>query len=106
MHTSNMIIVYIAIAIMAFVPALQKLNDLQYNTLIHDDIKSEERGTVLSTRAMVSTLLSSLMLSGTKYLYDYMGAEITMLITLFATIMLIILLFKVTRYICCSKPAN
>ena len=103
LHTSNMAVVYIAIGFMTFVPALHKLNDLQYNTLIHNDIESSERGTVLSTRAMVSTLLSGSMLAGIKYIYDSYGAEITMLVVLFSTILLFILLRQTIRYICCTK---
>ena len=103
LHTSSMPVVYLVIGIMALVPALHKLNDLQYNTLIHDDIDSKERGTILSTRAMVATLFGSAMLSGTKYVYDAYGAEITMLILLFSTVLLIILLNQVKKYICCSK---
>lgn len=101
LHTSSMPIVYIAIGIMTLVPALHKLNDLQYNTLIHDDIESKERGTVLSTRAMIATLFGSAMLSGTKYIYDAYGAEITMLILLFATVLLVALLKQVRKHICC-----
>ena len=102
-HTSNMTVVYIAIAIMALVPALVTLNNLQYNTLIHHDIESKERGTVLSTRAMVSTLFSAISLSTTKYLYDYYGADITMLTLLFATVLLVISLKQTMRYMCCSS---
>jgi MFS family permease len=100
LHTSSMPVVYIAIGIMTLVPALHKLNDLQYNTLIHDDIDSKERGTVLSTRAMIATLFGSAMLSGTKYVYDAYGAEITMLILLFATVLLVALLRQVRKHIC------
>ena len=103
MYTTNMPIIYIAIALMALVPALQKLNDLQYNTLIHDDIDSKERGTVLSARNMISMLFSSLMLAGTKYLYDNYGAATTMITMLFATILLVISLKQTMRYICCSS---
>ncbi len=103
LYAPNMTIVYIAIAIMACTPAIQKMNSLQYNTLIHHDIESNERGTVLSTRAMVSTLLGAAMLSVTKYLYDYFGAEITLLTLLFATVLLMISLKQTRKYLCCIK---
>ncbi|MBR6838152.1 MAG: MFS transporter, partial [Alphaproteobacteria bacterium] len=54
MYVNNMVAVYILCAILAFVPSMQSLVKLQYNTLIHDCVKSQERGTVISTRAMVS----------------------------------------------------
>ncbi len=103
LYAPNMAIVYIAIGIMAFVPSLQKLNDLQYNTLIHDDIDSQERGTVLSARMMVSMLFSAVLLAGTKYLYDNYGANITILTLLFLTVLLVISLKQTMRYIHCTK---
>lgn len=101
LHAPNMAVVYIAVGLMAFVPALHKLNDLQYNTLIHNDIDSEERGTVLSTRMMISTLFGAATLSIAKYVYDTYGAEITLLSALFATVLLVISLKQTMRYMCC-----
>lgn len=103
LHAPNMTTVYIAVAIMACAPAVQILNNLQYNTLIHHDIESKERGTVLSTRAMVSTLFGATMLAGIKYLYDYCGADTTLLTMLFATVLLLIALRHVLKYLCCTK---
>ena len=106
MYSPNMTVVYIAVAIMAFVPATQKLNQLQYNSLIHHDIESKERGTVLSTSAMVGTLFGATMLAGAKYLLDYHGLETTLLATLFTTTLLIISLYKTKKYLCCSQKQS
>ncbi len=100
LYTKNMYITYIAVAIMACIPATQKLNDLQYNTLIHDDIESKERGTVLSTRAMVSTLFGAATLATSRQLFDHYGIEVTVLTLLFATILLVISLKQTKKYIC------
>ena len=105
LHAPNMTVVYIALGFMVFISALHKINDLQYNTLIHNEINSEERGTVLSTRMMVSTMFSAATLSIAKYIYDAYGAEITLLVALFATVFLVISLKQTMRYMCCSsKP--
>ena len=99
LYSPNQTIVFIAMAITAFIPAIQKLNDLQYNTLIHDDIDSQERGTILSTRMMISTLFGASALAGAKYLYDTYGAKITLLAMLFATVFLVISLQHAIKYI-------
>ena len=94
-----MLFVYLACGFMEIVPAIRILNSLQYNTLIHDDIDSKERGTVLSTRAMVSSAIGAVGLSVAKVLLDNYGMEITMLFTLFMTIFLFILLKNIRQYI-------
>ena len=99
LKTHNMLFVYLACGVMEIVPAIRILNSLQYNTLIHNDIESKERGTVLSTRAMVSSAIGAIMLSVAKILLDNYGMKITMLFTLFMTIFLFMLLKKVRRYI-------
>ena len=78
-HTAYMPLVYMACALMAVVPAIRMLNNLQYNTLIHHSIKSQERGTVLSTRAMVATVCGAVMLIGGKFLMDGWGITVTLI---------------------------
>ena len=99
LNTHNMLFVYLACGIMEIVPAIRILNSLQYNTLIHNDIDSKERGTVLSTRAMVSGAAGAVMLSVAKVLLDNYGIQITMLFTLFMTIFLFMLLKNIQKYV-------
>ncbi|MBO7645150.1 MAG: MFS transporter [Alphaproteobacteria bacterium] len=99
LYAQNMFIVYIACTIMGIVPAIRQLNNLQYNALIHDDITSNERGTVLSTRAMVSTLFGAGMLTCAKFLLDTYGIETTMIFTLFMTVFLFWSLKNVKKYL-------
>ena len=99
LYASNIFVVYLACIIMGIVPAIRQLNNLQYNTLIHDDISSNERGTVLSTRAMVSTLCGAFMLTCAKFLLDNCGVQITMLFVLFMTVFLFWSLKNVKKYI-------
>lgn len=99
LKTHNMLFVYLACGFMEIVPAIRILNSLQYNTLIHNDIDSKERGTVLSTRAMVSSAIGAVGLSVAKVLLDNYGMEITMLFTLFMTIFLFMLLKNIQKYI-------
>ena len=98
-HIHSMPIIYIACAFMAFVPSMHVLNNLQYNTLIHHSIKSNERGTVLSTRAMVSTVVSAFGLIIAKILMDGYGITTTLLFTFVMTGLLIWSLKKVIKYI-------
>lgn len=98
-HTQSMPIVYIACAILAVTPAMHVLNNLQYNTLIHHSIKSDERGTVLSTRAMVSTVLGAIGLIIAKFLMDGYGITITLMFTFVMTGLLVWSLQKVKKYI-------
>ena len=93
-HTSNMILVYIACAIMAVVPSIRMLNNLQYNTLIHHSIKSNERGTVLSTRAMMSMLCGSAMLIAAKFWLDGFGIGATLIFLAMMTSVLFWILNK------------
>lgn len=99
LNTTNMTLVYISCIVLAIAPALRILNNLQYNTLIHNDISSQKRGTVLSTRAMVNTLFSAAMLACAKILLDNYGIQPTMLFTLFMTIILFISLRYVKKHI-------
>jgi len=99
LHVNNMIMVYILCAIVAMVPPLQALVKLQYNTLIHHHIKSTERGTVISTRAMVGTILGALLLVIVKFLVDYTGLTITLICSLVGTISLFWALHKVSGFI-------
>ena len=98
-HVSSMPIIYIACAIMATTPAFRMLNNLQYNTLIHHSIKSTERGTVLSTRAMVNTAIGAIGLIIAKFLLDGWGITATLVFTLAMTVLLIWSLQKVTKYV-------
>lgn len=99
MHTTNMPIIYTACAIMAIVPAIRMLNNLQYNTLIHHSIKSTERGTVLSTREMTSTLLGAIFLMSAKFLLDGFGINATLTFILIMTILLVCSLKCTAKYI-------
>ena len=98
-YTSNMVVVYTACAIMATVPSINRLNRLQYNTLIHHSIRSVERGTVLSTRAMVGTLCGALMLIVAKFLLDGYGIATTLLFLLAMSGILFWILNKVRKVI-------
>ena len=98
-HTQSMPVVYIACAIMAVTPAIHVLNNLQYNTLIHHSIKSKERGTVLSTRAMVSTVLGAMFLISAKFLMDDFGITTTLVAVFIMVICLIWALKNVSKYI-------
>ena len=98
-HTSNMFVVYIACAIMAIAPAIRMLNNLQYNTLIHHSVRSVERGTVLSTRAMVSTLCGAIMLVVSKFLLDGWGVAATFIFLLCMTGTLFLVLGKLKKVI-------
>lgn len=99
LHTANTFILYTACAVIAISPSIRILNNLQYNTLIHNDIPSNKRGTVLSTRAMVSMIFGATTLSVAKILLDNFGIEITMLVVLFMTTLLFWSLKKVEHYI-------
>ena len=98
-HTDSMVVVYIACAILAIIPAIHMLNNLQYNTLIHHSIKSTERGTVLSTRAMVSTVTGAVFLCVAKFLMDDFGITITLVCLFVATAILMWSLKNVSKYI-------
>ncbi|MBO7508776.1 MAG: MFS transporter [Alphaproteobacteria bacterium] len=98
-HIQSMPVVYIACGIMAITPAIRMLNNLQYNTLIHHSIKSVERGTVLSTRAMVSTVLGAAFLIVAKFLMDGYGITTTLLFAFGMILMLVWSLKNVSKYI-------
>ena len=98
-HVQSMSIIYIACALMATTPAFRMLNNLQYNTLIHHSIKSNERGTVLSTRAMVSTVVGAIGLIMAKFLLDGFGITATLIFVLIMTIILVWSLKNVAKYI-------
>lgn len=99
LYVNNMVIVYILCAIVALVPPLQALIALQYNTLIHHCVKSTERGTVISTRAMVSMVLGAVVLIISKFLVDGFGLTITLTCALFATVLLFWALRNVSGFI-------
>ena len=99
MHINCMPLVYIACAILAVSIGIRQLNNLQYYTLIHHSIESKERGTVLSTRAMVSTAFGAIFLGAAKFLMDGYGITTTLVCVFGATIFLVIALKKVAKYI-------
>ena len=98
-HVQSMPVIYIACAFMAITPSFRMLNNLQYNTLIHHSIKSNERGTVLSTRAMVNTAVGAVGLIIAKFLLDGFGITTTLIFVLAMTSMLMWSLKSVTKYI-------
>ena len=98
-HINSMPIIYLACALMAVVPAIRMLNNLQYNTLLHHCIKSNERGTVISTRAMVSGGIGAVFLISAKFLMDGFGITTTLIWVLFMTITLIWALKNISQYI-------
>ncbi|MBR3511115.1 MAG: MFS transporter [Alphaproteobacteria bacterium] len=98
-HVSSMPVIYIACAIMAITPSFRMLNNLQYNTLVHHSIKSNERGTVLSTRSMVSTVFGAIGLIISKFLMDDFGITVTLIFVLLMTVLLIKALKSVSKYI-------
>ena len=98
-HIQSMPLVYIACAFMAITPSFRMLNNLQYNTLIHHSIKSTERGTVLSTRAMVSTVVGAIGLVIAKFLLDGFGITTMLVFTLAMTGLLMWSLKSVMKYI-------
>ena len=98
-HISNMSLIYIACMILAISPSFRILNNLQYNTLIHHSIKSNERGTVLSTRAMVATIVGAIGLIISKFLLDGFGITTTLVFVLCMSGLLVWSLKRVMKYI-------
>ena len=98
-NVNSMPVVYATCAIMAITPSMRVLNNLQYNTLIHHSIKSNERGTVLSTRAMVSTIVGAAGLIMAKFLLADFGIATTLIFVLVMTGLLMLSLKSVTKYI-------
>ena len=98
-YSPSMTLVYIVCAILSMLPGVRVLNNLQYNTLIHHSIKSQERGTVLSTRAMVSTVCGAITLMLAKVLLDGFGITATLLALLFMTVVLVWALKKVSEFL-------
>ena len=97
--TSNMVVIYTACAI-----TIPSINRLQYNTLIHHSIRSVERGTVLSTRAMVGTLCGAQMLIVAKFLLDGYGIATTLVFLLVMSGTLFWILNKVRKVIKKTPP--
>ena len=98
-HSGNMAIVYVACGILAFSSSIRVLNNLQYNTLIHHSIRSTERGTVLSTRAMTATLCGAVFLAAAKFLIDYLSLTATLIALGIMLVPLAYSLHLVSRYI-------
>lgn len=98
-HINNMPLIYIACMILAVSPSFRILNNLQYNTLIHHSIKSNERGTVLSTRAMVATIVGAIGLIMAKFLLDGFGITTTLVFVLCMSGLLVWSLKRIMKYI-------
>ena len=98
-HINNMPLIYIACMILAISPSFRILNNLQYNTLIHHSIKSNERGTVLSTRAMVATIVGAIGLIMAKFLLDGFGITTTLVFVLCMSGLLVWSLKRVIKYV-------
>jgi MFS family permease len=98
-HINNMPLIYIACMILAISPSFRILNNLQYNTMIHHSIKSNERGTVLSTRAMVATIVGAIGLIMAKFLLDGFGITTTLVFVLCMSGLLVWSLKSVMKYI-------
>ena len=98
-HINNMPLIYIACMILATSPSFRILNNLQYNTLIHHSIKSNERGTVLSTRAMVATIVGAIGLIIAKFLLDGFGITTTLVFVLCMSGLLLWSLKSVMKYV-------
>lgn len=98
-HINNMPLIYIACMILAISPSFRILNNLQYNTLIHHSIKSNERGTVLSTRAMVATIVGAIGLIMAKFLLDGFGITTTLVFVLGMSGLLVWSLKSVMKYV-------
>lgn len=99
LYYQNIFIVLPACAIMGIVNGTRQLNNLQYNALIHNDISSNERGTILSTRSMISMIFGAAMLTCAKVLLDTYGIKTTLTFTLFMTVFLFWSLTRVKKYI-------
>lgn len=102
-YAPSMALVYVVCAVLAMLPAVRVLNNLQYNTLIHHSIKSQERGTVLSTRAMVSTVCGAMTLMLAKVLLDGFGITATLVVFLCMTVLLVWALKKVSEFLVTRK---
>ena len=98
-HIHSMPIIYVACVFMAIIPSMRILNNLQYKTLIHHTIKSNERGTVLSTRAMVSTVSGAIFLIVAKFLMDGYGITTTLMFVFVMTFFLVWSLKNTNKYI-------
>ncbi|MBQ8256090.1 MAG: MFS transporter [Alphaproteobacteria bacterium] len=102
-YAPSMTLVYVVCSVLAMLPAVRVLNNLQYNTLIHHSIKSQERGTVLSTRAMVSTVCGAMTLMLAKVLLDGFGITATLVVFLCMTVLLVWALKKVSEFLVTRK---
>lgn len=95
-HASgNMTLVYAISAFVAVIPATQTMASLIFKDYIHNKIKSEERGTVLSVNSMFSTGVTGIMMILAKPMLDNFGIITTMLVCLGALIMILFPLKKV-----------
>jgi len=91
----NMAFVYAISAFVAIIPATQTMAALIFKDYIHNKIKSDERGTILSINSMFSTGITGTMMILAKPMLDNFGITITMLVCLGALIMILFPLKKV-----------
>lgn len=91
----NMVLVYVLVAIVAIMPAVQSICGLVFKDYIHHKIKSTERGTVLSVNSMFNMGATGLMMVMAKPLLDNLGIVATLLICLVAVVFMMLPLQKV-----------
>jgi MFS family permease len=91
----NMLVVYVVIAFLAVIPATQTMCSLVFKDYIHNKIKSDKRGTILSIYSMFSTGITGLMMILAKPVLDNFGLVTTMIICLVLLSMILFPLKKV-----------
>lgn len=91
----NIALVYAVSAFIAVIPATQTMAALIFKDYIHNKIKSDERGTILSIYAMFNTGISGVMMILIKPMLDNFGITVTMLVCLGALIVILFPLKKV-----------
>ena len=91
----NIALVYAVSAFIAVIPATQTMASLIFKDYIHNKIKSDERGTILSIYAMFNTGISGIMMILAKPMLDNFGITATMLVCLGALIVILFPLKKV-----------
>jgi MFS family permease len=91
----NMALIYALSGFVAVIPATQTMAALIFNDYIHNKIKSNERGTVLSISSMFNTGISGAMMILAKPMLDNFGIVTTLLVCLGALIVILFPLKKV-----------
>ncbi len=91
----NIALVYALSGFVAIIPATQTMAALIFKDYIHNKIKSDERGTILSINSMFSTGITGIMMILVKPMLDNLGIVTTLLVCLGALIMILFPLKKV-----------